>query len=95
MLELQISGNFGSSHFERYIELLKDHCDVVSTSEKFLLTGYGTTSINKWCSKGGVMKTIFEQTGGNYIRQGDYLLPDLKYPKKSSVKSAYGGERRR
>lgn len=26
-------------------------------------------------------KTIFEEMGGTYVRQGDYLLPDLKLPK--------------
>ena len=25
-------------------------------------------------------KTIFEQTGGTYIMQGDYCLPDLTLP---------------
>ncbi len=25
-------------------------------------------------------RSIFEQNGGTYARQGDYLLPDLKLP---------------
>ena len=37
---------------EYYIELLKDYSDVVTTSEISLLTGYGNTSVNRWCSKG-------------------------------------------
>ncbi len=27
-------------------------------------------------------KTIFEQLGGTYTRQGDYLFPDVKLPKQ-------------
>ena len=27
-------------------------------------------------------KTIFEEMGGTYARQGDYLLPNLKLPKE-------------
>lgn len=27
-------------------------------------------------------KTIFEEMGSTYVRQGDYLLPDLKLPKE-------------
>lgn len=36
-------------------------------------------------------KTIFEQMGGTYTQVGDYLLPDLKPPKKKNKQiSAYG-----
>ena len=29
-------------------------------------------------------KTIFEEMGGTYVRQGDYFLPDLKLPEKEN-----------
>ena len=30
------------------------------------------------------MKSIYEEAGGTYTRQGDYELPDLKVPPASS-----------
>ena len=30
-------------------------------------------------------KSIFEQMGGTYTQQGDYLLPDLKLPAESNA----------
>lgn len=41
------------------------------------------------------MKTIFEQTGGTYTNQGDYLLPDLKLPETEQREIGVWGERRR
>ena len=35
-------------------------------------------------------KTVFEEMGGTYTQVGDYLLPDLKLPKKNSSPSAWG-----
>ena len=29
-------------------------------------------------------KSIFEQLGGTYFRQGDYLIPNLKLPEAES-----------
>lgn len=29
-------------------------------------------------------KTIFEEMGGTYVRQGDYLIPDLKLPEEEN-----------
>ncbi|MBQ3284194.1 MAG: TnpV protein [Ruminococcus sp.] len=40
-------------------------------------------------------KTIFEQLGGTYIRQGDYLLPNLKMPKQPEYNIGVWGQRRR
>ncbi len=28
-------------------------------------------------------QTLFEQNGGTYAQQGDYLLPDIKLPEQS------------
>ena len=28
------------------------------------------------------MKTLFEELGGTYTQQGDYLLPDIKLPEQ-------------
>ena len=36
-------------------------------------------------------KTIFEQLGGTYSQQGDYLLPNLKIPEQPEYNIAYGG----
>lgn len=35
-------------------------------------------------------QTIFEEMGGTYTQVRDYLLPDLKRPKKNSSPSACG-----
>ena len=40
-------------------------------------------------------KTIFEQLGGTDIRQGDYLLPNLKMPKQPEYNIGVWGQRRR
>ena len=31
-------------------------------------------------------KTIFEEIGGTYVRQGDYFIPALKIPKEDTTK---------
>ena len=31
-------------------------------------------------------KTIFEEMGGTYVRQGDYFIPALKIPKEDTTK---------
>ena len=31
-------------------------------------------------------KTIFEEMGGTYVRQGDYFIPALKLPKEDTTK---------
>lgn len=41
------------------------------------------------------MKTIFEQTGGSYTIQGDYLLPYLKLPEKKQREIGVWGQRHR
>lgn len=40
-------------------------------------------------------KTIFEQLGGTYIQQGDYLLPNLKMPEQPEYTIGVWGQRRR
>lgn len=40
-------------------------------------------------------KTIFEQLGGTYIRQGDYLLPNIKLPEQPEYNIGVWGQRRR
>ena len=40
-------------------------------------------------------KTIFEQLGGTYSQQGDYLLPNLKMPKQPEYNIGVWGQRRR
>lgn len=40
-------------------------------------------------------KTLFEETGGTYIRQGDYELPDLKIPTEKEVEIGVWGQRYR
>lgn len=40
-------------------------------------------------------KTIFEQLGGTYSQQGDYLLPNLKMPKQPEYYIGVWGQRRR
>lgn len=40
-------------------------------------------------------KTIFEQLGGTYIRQGDYLLPNIKLPEQPEYIIGVWGQRRR
>ena len=40
-------------------------------------------------------KTIFEQLGGTYSQQGDYLLPNLKIPKQPEYSIGVWGQRRR
>lgn len=40
-------------------------------------------------------KTLFEQLGGTYTQQGDYLLPDVKLPKREDYEIGIWGQRRR
>lgn len=40
-------------------------------------------------------KSIFEETGGTYTRQGDYELPDLKAPTEKEVEIGVWGQRYR
>lgn len=40
-------------------------------------------------------KTIFEQLGGTYSQQEDYLLPNLKLPEQSEYNIGVWGQRRR
>ena len=40
-------------------------------------------------------KTIFEELGGTYIQQGDYLLPNLKMPEQPGYNIGVWGQRRR
>ena len=40
-------------------------------------------------------KTIFEQLGGTYSQQGDYMLPNLKMPKQPEYNIGVWGQRRR
>ena len=40
-------------------------------------------------------KTIFEQLGGTYSQQGDYLLPNLKLPEQLEYNIGVWGQRRR
>lgn len=40
-------------------------------------------------------KTIFEQLGGTYSRQGDFLLPNLKMPEQPEYTIGVWGQRRR
>lgn len=36
-------------------------------------------------------KSFFEETGGRYEKQGDYLIPALPYQPKKKQLSAFGG----
>lgn len=40
-------------------------------------------------------QTLFEQNGGTYSQQGDYLLPDIKLPEQQDVEIGVWGNRRR
>ena len=40
-------------------------------------------------------KTLFEQLGGTYSRQGDYLLPDVALPEQEPMEIGIWGQRRR
>ena len=40
-------------------------------------------------------KTLFEQNGGTYSQQGDYLLPDIKPPEQPEYEIGVWGNRRR
>lgn len=40
------------------------------------------------------MKSLYEQMGGTYTRQGDYSLPDLSLPEKESRPIGVWGQRR-
>ena len=35
-------------------------------------------------------KSLFEQMGGTYTQQGDYILPNLTLPTKENSLSEYG-----
>ena len=39
-------------------------------------------------------QTLFEQNGGTYTQQGDYLLPDIKLPDESEYEIGVWGNRR-
>lgn len=41
------------------------------------------------------MKTLFEELGGTYTQQGDYLLPDIKLPDQPEYEIGVWGQRRR
>lgn len=38
-------------------------------------------------------KTIFEEMGGTYVRQGDYFIPDLKLPEEETKPIGVWGQR--
>ncbi len=40
-------------------------------------------------------QTLFEQNGGTYIQQGDYLLPNVKLPDQPEYEIGVWGQRRR
>lgn len=40
-------------------------------------------------------QTLFEQNGGTYIQQGDYLLPDVKLSDQPEYEIGVWGQRRR
>ena len=40
-------------------------------------------------------KTLFEQNGGTYTKQGDYFLPDIKLPEQPEYAIGVWGNRRR
>lgn len=41
------------------------------------------------------MKSIYEQVGGTYTRQGDYEFPDLKVPPEKEIEIGVWGQRYR
>ena len=41
------------------------------------------------------MKTLFEELGGAYTQQGDYLLPDIKLPEQPEYEIGVWGQHRR
>ena len=41
------------------------------------------------------MKSLFEQLGGTYTRQGDYCLPDVRLPPEEERPIGVYGQRRR
>ena len=41
------------------------------------------------------MKSIYEQVGGTYTRQGDYELPNLKIPPEKEIEIGVWGQRYR
>ena len=41
------------------------------------------------------MKSLFEELGGTYSQQGDYLLPDVKLPPQEQRPIGIWGQRRR
>ncbi len=41
------------------------------------------------------MKSLFEEMGGTYSQQGDYLLPDVKLPPQEERPIGIWGQRRR
>ena len=41
------------------------------------------------------MKRLFEELGGTYTQQGDYLLPDLRLPEQPEYEIGVWGQRRR
>lgn len=40
-------------------------------------------------------QTLFEQNGGTYTKQGDYLLPNIKLPDQQKYEIGVWGQRRR
>ena len=40
-------------------------------------------------------QTLFEQNGGTYTQQGDYLLPNIKLPEQPEYEIGVWGQRRR
>ena len=40
-------------------------------------------------------QTLFEQNGGTYTKQGDYYLPDIKFPEQPEYEIGVWGQRRR
>lgn len=41
------------------------------------------------------MKSIYEETGGTYTRQGDYELPNLRIPPEKEIEIGVWGQRYR
>ena len=42
-----------------------------------------------------MVQTLFEQNGGTYSQQGDYLLPDVKLPNQPEYEIGVWGQRRK
>ena len=79
-----------NSHLSAFTVPLSERCNPANRT----LDETKPPLYNKSAKEVFSMKSIFEQMGGTYTKQGDYYLPDLKLPPEEERPIGIWGQRR-